>query len=772
METAQNYPNIPQARNIQPQYQHEVTNEAQESEDDGLNLGSILATIRRRAIVVGLITTAATGAVLAWTLSEAPKYQGSFQLLVEPVASKSKMPGNLPAGAELLGMGGGGSLDYESQLAVLQSPKVMEPIIQQLKSKYPQIDYKKLFGGPGQKATLGMDRIKKTKVITVSYIDKDPQQIMFVLEKLSQGYLNYSRDDRKTDSRQGIQFIDEQLPQMRQRVDGLQAQLQQFRQQYNLIDPQVQGQQLAQQMVGLENQRVDIRTAIVQQQLLSENLQKRLSGQTADTALVSSALTQAPRYQQLLTQLKDIRTKIELEKRRFTVNSPQIQDLLNQEALLEPLIRQEAEKVLGQNLQQVPLQQLESVPFQDSIRLGLAQQLVDTSNQIEVLKVRSQAIDAALKRLNEEVKQFPVVIRQFTDLQRELGVATNTLNQLLAQRESLRVDAAKQDVPWELISEPKIPKDKDGKLVVASPQLPKRLAVGLFGGLLLGVGTALLLDRLNNVFHRPEDIKNATKLPMLGVIPISDQAKLVISEIVPVDKPKGSLSTYTSASPFMEAFRSLNANLRLLNAGSSIRSLVISSPAPGDGKSTISTNLALAAAAMGQKVLLVDADLRWPQIQAKLGLPASAGLSDLLATDITAESVIQKSATEENLFIITAGSHTNDPLRLLSSKKMLSLMSQWRTAYDLVIYDTPPLLGLADSSLLAGYTDGMLLVVGISHTDQDELKQALQGLQMAGTPVLGIVANQVKETVAVYSERVRYIADIQPTQKEEITTPL
>lgn len=769
MESTQNYPNIPHGQTIQPKYQQTpLTTEGQDAEEDSLNLGSVLGSIRRRAIVVGLITAAATGAVLAWTLSETPKYEGSFQLLVEPVINQNnKLPGNLPAGAELLGMSGSGSLDYESQLAVMQSPKVMEPIIQQLKAKYPEIEYKKLLGAKGQKPTLEMERIKKTKVITVSYLDKDPQKIMFVLEKLSQGYLNYSRDDRKTDSRQGIQFIDEQLPQMRQRVDGLQAQLQQFRQQYNLIDPQVQGQQLAKQMVDLDTQRLDIRTTIVQQQLLAENLQKRLSGQTADTALVSSALTQAPRYQELLNQIKDIRTKIELEKRRFTVNSPQIQDLLNQEALLEPLIRQEAGKVLGQNLQQVPLKELESVPFQDSIRLGLAQQLVDTTNQIEVLKIRSQAIDAALKQLSEDVKQFPVVIRQFTDLQRELGVATNTLNQLLAQRESLRVDAAKQDVPWEMISEPKIPKDKDGKLVVASPQLPKRLGIGIVGGLLLGVGTALLLDRLNNVFHRPEDIKNITKLPMLGLIPISDQAKLVNSQTVPMDKAQGTLDTYISASPFMEAFRSLNANLRLLSGSNSIRSLVISSPAPGDGKSTVAINLAQAAAAMGQRVLLVDGDLRWPQIEAKLGLSGSVGLTDLLATDLTPESVIKNSQAEANLFIITAGSHNTDPLRLLSSKKMLSLMSQWRTTYDLVIYDTPPLLGLADSSLLAGYTDGMLLVVGISHTDQSELKQALQGLQMAGTPVLGIVANQVKETVTVYSEPRQYIPQHLPNQKIE-----
>jgi capsular exopolysaccharide synthesis family protein len=162
---------------------------------------------------------------------------------------------------------------------------------------------------------------------------------------------------------------------------------------------------------------------------------------------------------------------------------------------------------------------------------------------------------------------------------------------------------------------------------------------------------------------------------------------------------------------------------------------------------------------MGQRVLLVDADLRWPQLHDLLGLRNKRGLSDVVATALAPDEVIQKAPHEENLFVLTAGSVPPDPLRLLSSKKMHNLMAQWQADYDLIIYDTPPLLGLADGSLLAGHTDGILLVVSIGETDRSEVKQALEGLQMAGTPVLGVVANRAKgSATGSYYNRRRYYA--------------
>lgn len=745
METAHNYqPSSPhshtsQFQQLQPFYPADL----QEPDDDELDLEQIWTIVRRRAVLIAGITTVVAAAALAWTLNQTPKYQGTFHLLVEPVVSDKAQLSGVSSALQTIGMGSvlpPSGLDYESQVEVLQSPKQMAPIIVQLQSRYPKIDYRSLFGGMGQKGSLSIERLKKTKVLEVNYLDSDPEKIQFVLEQLAQGYLRYSLEDRKSDSRQGIQFIEDQLPQLRQRVDTLQQQLQQFRQQYNLIDPQVQGEQLAEQITTLQEDSLETQTSLAQQQLLFANLQQRL-GLDPESALKASALTQSPRYQQLLNQLRDIETKIATEKARFTDNSPSIQALRDQQQNLLPLIRQEAQEVLGENISQSNTEVLRA-PFQDSIRLGLASQLIDTANKIELLKVRNQAIGEAQGFFNQQVQQFPVMIRQYTDLQRELGVATATLNQLLGQREMLRVEAAKQDVPWELISEPKLVRNKKGKLIPAEPSVSKTFGIGVIGGLLLGLGAALLAERLNNVFHTPQELKDTTRLALLGVIPYSDQAMEVPRSRVLADSATKADFYYAGASPLIEAFRSLNANLRLLNSGNPIRSVVISSAAPADGKSTVAVNLAQAAAAMGQRVLLVDTDLRWPQVSSKMGLKNTPGLTEAITTNAAPADVMQQSPTEENLFVLTAGSIPPDPLRLLSSKKMQSFMEQWQAAFDLIIYDAPPLLGLADASLLAGHTDGILLVVGIGQTERSEVTQALDGLHTSGTPVLGVVANK------------------------------
>jgi polysaccharide biosynthesis transport protein len=255
------------------------------------------------------------------------------------------------------------------------------------------------------------------------------------------------------------------------------------------------------------------------------------------------------------------------------------------------------------------------------------------------------------------------------------------------------------------------------------------------------------------VFHTAEEIRGATKLRLLGVVPFDQelrkrQRKLKRLAILleRSAKPETDTEQYqTQESPyFIEAFRSLYTNIRLLSSSNPIQSLVISSAAPGDGKSTVATQLARTAASIGVRVLLVDGDLRNPQIHQCMGLPNQKGLSDAIATDISLNDVIQVCPTEENLFVLTAGRHNSEPIKLLSSDKMQYLMEQFQAFFDLVIYDSPPLVGLSDASILESNTDGLILVVSIAKTDRAMVKRALDSLKVSGASVLGVLANGLK----------------------------
>jgi capsular exopolysaccharide synthesis family protein len=282
--------------------------------------------------------------------------------------------------------------------------------------------------------------------------------------------------------------------------------------------------------------------------------------------------------------------------------------------------------------------------------------------------------------------------------------------------------------------------------------------------MLLGIGTALALDKLSNRLYTAKEIKEVAQLRIVGVIPFEKElAKSTITKdgsgliIDPVNYHLGLTNGHNPngeylVSEFFEAFRSLYTNIRLLSSNLPIRSLVVSSAAPAEGKSTVAIYLAQAAAALGQRVLLVDTDLRHPSLHERLKLSNREGLTDILSPQSLESkefpdfnSVLQRSPIEDNLFVLTAGSISLDATKLLASQKMQDLMKKLEDIFDLVIYKAPSLLGLADTYLLASQTDGILLVTSLGKLKRSILEQALDELKVSNTQILGIVTNCVKE---------------------------
>jgi len=706
--------------------------------DDEWDLRQLLTVVRRRALVIGSVAIALSATVCFLTLTRQPKYEGKFQLLVEPVTKESKLedltqiPGVNATKEE--------GLDYDTQIRVLQSPELMAPIIKQLSTRYPDISYDSLL------ENLSITRFQETKILEVSYQDPDPQTIQFVLQQLAKDYLKYSLQERQTNLRQGIQFVDSQRPQLQLRVNSLQKQLQQFRQQYNFIDPEVKAEQLSEQANIIQQQRLDTEKQLAEARALYATLQSRSGKQLAQTTALdetlqdqsgtAESLNETSVYEKLVAQLRDVESQIAANLTKLQEDSPTIQALRQKRENLLPILQQEASRVLGNKL-------------------------VEVKNQISILKARAAKIAQAESSLNQQIQQLPTLARQYTDLQRELKVATESLNRFLEKRESLQIEAAQKEVPWQVIAAPQLLKEP------ISPNVMRNLILGAIAGLLAGMGAALLVERLDNVFHSPDDLKEVTKLPLLGVIPFRKQLKQIASpstgamaltrlrrlhsatEADAEIKPDGPNSVFGNINntqeesyfPFVEAFRSLYTNIGFLGSDTPIHSLVISSALDKDGKSTVATHLAQAAAAMGRRVLLVDADLRLPKVHTMLGLPNEQGLSNVISKNLPVLEVIQRAPLWNNLFVLTSGQIPPDPTKLLSSKKMQNIMEQLRQEFDLVIYDTPPLLGLADSSLLATHTNGIVLVARMDKTDRSVLMQALDQLKFSRANVLGIVGN-------------------------------
>ncbi|MDR9403711.1 MAG: polysaccharide biosynthesis tyrosine autokinase, partial [Halothece sp. Uz-M2-17] len=362
----------------------------------------------------------------------------------------------------------------------------------------------------------------------------------------------------------------------------------------------------------------------------------------------------------------------------------------------------------------------------------------EVESDIRALEARDRALGQTITRLNERSRQLSQTTRQYTDLQRELEIASNNLNQFLTKREALGIDVAQSESPWEVLTPPNNP-------VAVSASVPKNVALGSLLGLLLGTSLAITIDRLRDLVHSTKDIQVLTGLPLLGTIPFDrglatkSHSTLSLPEGNFLSSAEDSESSLAKMPETVEFFRSTYTNIRLLNPDLPVGSVVVSSAIPGEGKSTVSTHLAKAAAAMGRRVLLVDADLRRSKPEHS---QEALGLTHLIdQADLEINQVIQQSPLEDNLFFLPSGHIPPDPSKVLASEKMQALMTKLENQFELVIYDGTILTGFTDAHLLASSTNGLVLVTGMGKLKRSLLEETIQQLKISRTPVLGIVVN-------------------------------
>jgi len=680
------------------------------TQDSEWDLQQLLGVLKRRSLAIISTSVVVMSLVVSSTLRQEPLYESSFQLLIAPIDINSNLD-ELTSDNQNQN-NASSEPDYDTQIELLQSPDLLKDAIQKLQLIYPDFNYASLA------ASLSISRLQDTKILQISYQNTDPQTVKAVLDKLSNSYIEYSLTKQKANLRQGIQFVERQLPANQKRVDQLQRDLQAFRQKNDFINPDTQAEAIAQQTNELEKQELEIDRSLAKAQSVYATLQ-------SDTGSVA-ALDDATAYQQLISELRQVETKKATELTRFQPESLSIRVIDEQRQNIIPLLEKEAQRVVGTKLAQATI-------------------------EITTLQVQKDAIAAAQLQLSQQVQQLPQLSRQYADLQREIQIATESLNRFLASYENLQIRAAQTQVPWQLVRPVEAPD------FPISPNIPRNLVLGSVASLLLGITVALLLDKLDNAYHSVEELKERTRLPLLGTIPFYKSLhKWSASQVLELASSKksrwSSLKFWENSSEtneymfsqFDESLRLLHTNLQLLSTNRSGQSFVISSAMSEDGKTTVSCHLAQAIAAIGRRVLLVDADLRRPKVHTYLGLKPEQGLSNLLTSNLTIRDVIQRPFSRLELYVMSAGDVPPDPVKLLSSSRMQHTMKQLHQAFDFVIYDTPPLSGLADANTLVPHTDGLILVVGLDKTNRDLIHQVLENLQTTHLTVVGIIVNQLR----------------------------
>ncbi|OZH52620.1 hypothetical protein AFK68_23180 [Hydrocoleum sp. CS-953] len=712
------------------------TANSQDDNEEQLDIGWLFGVLCRRAPIIIFIAITVIGSlgsvIVLLGRRQLPVYEGYFKLLVEPISAEAQLD-RLAISSETLAKNfqtTKDTLDYDSLVRFLKSDRMMGPIIEEMNSQNDDVAYNTVISNLQISRVMVEDAKpvpRGTKIIDIRYQDGSPERVEFLINKLALVYLEYSGYERLITVKNGIKFIEDQLPGLEERANNLKKEIQDVRQRYNVIDPELNAPGLYRQQQLLQEKRLNLEAQIANTKVVKANIQKHLEEGNATTILADRTSA----YKILIEQLQNVEGRIAEKSSLLRDDSPILRTLRQQEANLRSLLFEEAQKIMK-----------------------------NIDAELEGLEEKYKIILAAENRLEQQIKELPIAARLYSELQTELKVVNQTLNEFRAKREDFNLKAAQQEVPWDIIEGPILKRDANGNLKsIAKDDTKRKLALVVVLGTLLSIGSGFLIEVIIQVFHTPKDIQVATKLPLLGVIPLAKELRrqLIKSKkqkhLVVLKSLNTKLTSFynlvetdsklklTYSPPVLEAFRSLYTNISLLNYDSSVKSLAISSAMKGDGKSTIAINLAQIAASVGQRVLLVDANLRNPQIHLRLGLPNLQGFSDTLSTDISLNDAIQRSPEDENLFILTAGQVPPDPIKLLSSQKRKYLMEQFNAFFDLVIYDTPLLVDLADANLITADVDGTILVVAIDKTDRSMLTKAIEGLKISAASVLGVVTN-------------------------------
>ncbi len=699
------------------------------------NLGYLIALLRRRFLLFSGVTLITFGGLFYRTVSQPPVYSGSLDMLIEPVVKSDgeNVILNLARGSDA------SQLNYESQIRILRSPEVLNPILKQVQKQYPDLTYRGLHQG------LSIKRDGDADVLQITYMGSDPKQVALVLEQVAQGYINYSVADRQEDLKRGLSFIDQQTQEKWQEVDRLEKDLGELQKKYNVVDVEAAKTNVTERMNTMRAQQESLELELISLMSLEKRLQEQV-GFDPDAAVQISDLTNSPNYQKLLSQLREIEQQIALESARFSPNTPMIQSLEDRRQQILPLLQAEAERTLSQSLD------VESLGFKQGVVQDLLSQLVATHNRLLSVETQYDMTTLVTEDLQKETEWLADLSRRYGQYGRELAVAEDNLNQLLSNRQDLRLQMARKASPWKVVS------DFGSSSVVPMNNLPRDVVANVLASLLLGGVAAFLWDQQDQAIHDVQELLAITQLPELALVPespILEDRLLAMSPRLLTSLEESQVAdlqpTYASFN-FTEAFYSLEANLRLLSSDQPVQVVGFTSAKAAEGKSTVVAHLAIAAAATGRQVLLIDADLRKPSQHEFFDLPNAMGLSNLISqSHLAPEEGIYALAENPNLHLITAGTEPPAPGRLLSSQKLRQMIDIYRQNYDLILIDGPPLTGMSDAKLIATHGDGMVLVSRLGKLSRPELSR-LMTLWRSTTqaPLLGLVVNRLTKRERAY----------------------
>ena len=700
------------------------------TDEENLTLSQLFSIFLRRKKLFSIVTFFFFSGSVLFTIYQRttnPIFRGDFAIMTsDPIGSEAFVGESSLAFQTLAN--NKSKVDFATLRIFLKSPLALNPLADEMNLPIEFLENIITIKDTSKSRTPG-------NVINVSINLKDYKLGKKLISKLSKNYMKLAVDTRQKRLNDGLDFLNSQVPSINQKRNEVKSKLSDYRKKYTFIDPKLYGKGIQDNINRYKDDIKEINISLINLKELKNDVK---SGRLTSIMFREKFGLKSPQYglvvknanSAIITEALKLEEKLENQKKIYKDESLVIQNIKNHLESIRP-------SVIKAHLESI-----------------------ETASKF--YKDKLSSYEFAINKYKKEFDIQPDIIKGFEDIQEKILLNDETLESLIRAKEIFRLEIAQKATPWTIISPPRMYSDP------TDPNILKYLAYGFFISITLGALITYLRDRLDNVYHDPDTIIDNTGSISLGLIPyisffdgIREQKKFILKNLDKqiednklnnddkslITNNKEKINSYQRFF-YQEAFRNILTSLRFLESDKEINVVTITSSIPAEGKTLVNILLAKTYSELDKKVLLIDGDMRKPQLHYRLGMNNILGLSNILTdSSLDVSKVIKKVEGYENWDVITSGFIPPDPTRLLSSDRMKEFITTLRKLqkYDIVIFDCPPVIGLADASLIAEKTDGMILLVSLEKVPVDLPLEAKRILKNSGAEFLGIIINSMKE---------------------------
>ena len=542
------------------------------------------------------------------------------------------------------------------------------------------------------KNNISVSPVENSRILQIGYMADNPAVAAQIANSVAQAYIDELVDMQMEVSGYSIGWMKKKSEIQRINLEESEKELYEYKKKHDIVMVEDKITVLPERLSDL-SRNLTVAETKRQELLAIYNQVKNVRKGQLETITI---IAEAPSIKSINLQIQMIQQKISELSKKYGPKHPKMTTAKNELKMLKKTKYQE----LGKIVQTIKNEYL------------LAQ-----SNERDLKKLLAQTrFDAA--RFGEKSIQLGI-------LQRKVDTNRYLYDALIKKMKESGITERSQAVNVWIIEKAQLPE------YPAKPRKKRNILLGVILGLFGGLGLAFFLEYIDNTVKTPEDVEEKFDIPVISTIDfLKDKEQTIIQNVL-----------NDSSSLIAESFKGLRTSIMLSSADNPLKTLLISSITPGEGKSSVSACLAITTAQAGKKVLLIDADMRRPVQHKNFNLENKSGLSSFLA-GISEGKGLELNTPIENFDIITAGPIPPNPSELLGSKRFISLISDASEIYDRIIIDTPPLASVTDPIILSQHVDGFILVTWAGKTNYEILGNGIKKLREANAPITGLVLNR------------------------------